>query len=64
VFNIADAVVDPGIVDIQAYVQTRWPFVPNCSVANQCLLSTEKAQSILGYKPFSGGSYIESDLVW
>jgi nucleoside-diphosphate-sugar epimerase len=64
VFNLADSEVDPATVDIQSYLRTRWPYVPNRTEANQCLLSTEKAQSVLGYQPVVGGHYINSDLVW
>ena len=63
-FNIADAEVDPAIVDIQAYVRARWPYVQNHTVGNQCLLSTEKAQSILGYRPMPNGRYVDESLVW
>jgi UDP-glucose 4-epimerase len=64
VFNIADADVDPGCVDIQAYVRRRWPYVVNQSVGNQCLLSTEKAKRALGYRTVTGGRYIDPRLVW
>jgi UDP-glucose 4-epimerase len=63
-FNIADAEVDPAIVDIQAYVRARWPYVQNHTVGNQCLLSTEKAQRILGYRPMPNGRYVDESLVW
>jgi nucleoside-diphosphate-sugar epimerase len=56
-FNIADGETDPGIVDIQAYVRHRWPYVPNDSVGNACLLGTEKARRLLGYRPVQGGGY-------
>lgn len=63
-FNIADAEVDPAIVDIQAYIRTRWPYVPNRTTGNQCLLSTEKAQRFLGYRPVPNGRYVDESLVW
>ena len=63
-FNVADADVDPGIVDVQAYARARWPYVTNRSVGNQCLLGTEKARDILGYHPVSDGTYIDPALVW
>jgi NAD(P)-dependent dehydrogenase (short-subunit alcohol dehydrogenase family) len=63
-FNIADAEVDPGIVDIQDYLRARWPYVPNHATGNQCLLCTEKAQRILGYRPAPNGRYIDKSLVW
>ncbi len=28
-FNLADAVVDPAIVDIQDYIARRWPYARN-----------------------------------
>jgi nucleoside-diphosphate-sugar epimerase len=63
-FNLVDAEVDPAIVDIQAYIRTRWPYVPNHTIGNQCLLSTEKAQRLLGYRPVSNGRYVDTSLVW
>jgi nucleoside-diphosphate-sugar epimerase len=63
-FNIADGEVDPAIVDIQAYVRARWPYVPNHTTGNQCLLSTEKAQRLLGYRPLPIGRYVDTSLVW
>jgi NAD(P)-dependent dehydrogenase (short-subunit alcohol dehydrogenase family) len=63
-FNLVDAEVDPAIVDIQAYVRERWPYVPNHTTGNQCLLSTEKAQRLLGYRPVSNGRYVDASLVW
>jgi UDP-glucose 4-epimerase len=63
-FNIADAEVDPAIVDIQAYIRARWPYVQNHTVGNQCLLSTEKAQRILAYRPVTNGRYVDKSLVW
>ena len=63
-FNLADAEVDPAIVNIQAYIRERWPYVQNHTVGNQCLLSTEKAQRILGYRPVRTGRYLDASLVW
>ena len=63
-FNVADGVVDESIADIQNYVRSRWPYVPNRTVGNQCLLSTEKATLILGYRPVDGGRYIDPAVVW
>ena len=63
-FNLVDGEVDPAIVDIQSYVRERWPYVPNHTTGNQCLLSTEKAQRILGYRPLPNGRYIDASLVW
>jgi nucleoside-diphosphate-sugar epimerase len=62
-FNIADAEVEESIVDIQAYVRSRWPYVTNHTVGNQSLLSTEKARRVLGYRPVTGGRYIDPALV-
>ena len=63
-FNLCDATVDPAIVDIQAYLAHRWPYVPNRTVGNASLLSTEKAQRLLGYRPISGGQYCAPEVVW
>jgi nucleoside-diphosphate-sugar epimerase len=63
-FNLVDGEVDPAIVDIQAYVRERWPYVPNYTTGNQCLLSTEKAQRLLGYRPVPNGRYVDASLVW
>lgn len=63
-FNIADAEVDPSVVDIQAYIRRRWPYVPNHTTGNECLLSTEKARRVLGFRPAPGGRYIDPNLVW
>jgi nucleoside-diphosphate-sugar epimerase len=57
-FNVADAETDPRIVDIQAYVRRRWPYVPNDIVGNACLLGTEKAKRLLGYRAVHGGRYV------
>jgi nucleoside-diphosphate-sugar epimerase len=61
-FNIADAAI-PGDIDIQAFVRERWPDVPNHTTGNSCLLSTEKAQRMLGYKPITAGTYFDPDVV-
>lgn len=63
-FNIADASVDPAIVDVQEYLARDWPHVPNHTKGNQSLLSVEKAQRLLGYEPVSTGRYIDERLVW
>ena len=62
-FNIADAVVDPAIVDIQDYVARRWPYARNRTAGNACLLSTERAQRVLGYRPAPGGTYVDPSLL-
>jgi hypothetical protein len=57
VFHLADRVVDRSIVDIQDFVRKKYPQVPNYTTGNECLLSTEKARSLLGYNPREGGTY-------
>lgn len=63
-FNLADGQVDPGVVDIQDYIARRWPHARNRAAGNACLLSTERAQRILGYRPIAGGRYVDESLVW
>lgn len=63
-FNLADAVVDASIVDIQRFIRSRWPDVPNRTTGNECLLSTEKARQLLGYRPVEGGTYLNASVVW
>lgn len=63
-FNLADPHVEAAIVDVQAYLRTRWPGVPNHTTGNESLLSTEKARRLLGYRPQPGGSYYDPSLVW
>jgi nucleoside-diphosphate-sugar epimerase len=63
-FNVADATVAPEIVDVQDYIRTHWPDVPNRSSGNECLLSTEKARRLLGYRPHEGGTYIHPSVAW
>jgi nucleoside-diphosphate-sugar epimerase len=63
-FNIADPEVERSLVDIQGYVRARWPYVPNTTVGNECLLSTEEARRVLGYSPVPSGRYVDSRLVW
>ena len=55
---------DTRLSDIRDYVRRRWPYVPNRSLRNQCLLSTEKATKVLGYRPIAGGRYIDPGLGW
>jgi nucleoside-diphosphate-sugar epimerase len=64
IFNIADAKVDPAIVDIADYIARRWPYVPTELRGNDCLLSTAKAQAVLGFRPHSWGTYIPAEVVW
>jgi nucleoside-diphosphate-sugar epimerase len=64
VFNLADAEIDPGIVDVAAYARSRWPYVPTELKGNDCLLSTEKAQAELGYRPRPHGHYMPADVIW
>jgi nucleoside-diphosphate-sugar epimerase len=64
VFNLADAEVDPTIANVAAYARARWPYVPTALTGNECLLSTEKAQRVLGYRPRAFGHYIPTEVVW
>lgn len=65
VFNLADADVAPDVADIRAFVRRRWAYVPSdLRGRNPCLLSVEKAQRVLGYRPITNGRYIDADLVW
>jgi nucleoside-diphosphate-sugar epimerase len=64
VFNLADAEVDPGVVDVAKYARSRWPYVTAELRGNACLLGTDKAQDVLGYRPRSHGHYIPADVVW
>jgi nucleoside-diphosphate-sugar epimerase len=63
-FNLADQCIDPNIVDIQDYLTKKWPDIPNHTTGNECLLSTQKARSILGYDPKPGGTYYSFDVMW
>jgi len=64
VFNLADRHVDESIVDIQKFLKNHWPEVSNYTAGNECLLSTEKARSLLGYSPKPGGSYFSMYVMW
>ena len=63
-FNLADAVVDEQVVNIQRFILEKWPHVKNRTVGNQCLLSIEKARKLLNYKPRPGGRYRDFSVVW
>lgn len=63
-FNLADHYIDPKIVNIQDYLKKNWPNIPNHTTGNECLLSTEKARSILGYDPKPNGTYYSFDVMW
>ncbi len=63
-FNLADRYVDPKIVNIQDFLKKNWPDIPNHTARNECVLSTEKARSILGYDPKQGGKYFSFDVMW
>ena len=63
-FNLADHCIDPKIVDIQDYLTKKWPDIPNHTTGNECLLSTQKARSILGYNPKPDGTYYSFDVMW
>ena len=62
-FNLVDAEVDKGIVDIQEYVKQNWPDVPNHTRGNESLVSTEKARRMIGYRPISNGVYFRPEVV-
>jgi nucleoside-diphosphate-sugar epimerase len=64
IFNLADSHVDESIVKIQEFLQQNWPEVPNYTKGNECLLSTEKARSVLGYRPKPGGRYYSISVMW
>ncbi|MFA5268010.1 MAG: NAD(P)-dependent oxidoreductase [Methanoregula sp.] len=63
-FNIADQYIDPTIVDIQDFLKKDWPDIPNHTTGNECLVSTEKARSVLGYNPKTGGTYHSFRVMW
>lgn len=63
VFNLVDAEVDPAIVDIQDYLKRNWPDVANHTRGNESLLSTDKAQRMLGYAPRPDGAYFRPEIV-
>ena len=56
--------VDKNIVDIQEFLNRMWPQVRNCTTGNECLLSTEKARSRLGYNPSADGTYFSLGAMW
>jgi nucleoside-diphosphate-sugar epimerase len=63
-FNLADHFIDEKIVNIQDSLKTNWPNIPNHTTGNECLLSTEKARSILGYDPKPNGTYYSFEVMW
>lgn len=63
-FNLIDGHVDERIVDVQQFIRTRWPAVPNFSKGNESLISVAKAGALLGYNPIRNGSYVQQSLVW
>lgn len=63
-FNVADAVVAPDVVDVQSFLRERWPDVPNHTRGNDCLLGTEKARRTLAYEPSANGTYFELPVLW
>ena len=63
-FNLVDGHVEEGIGDVQAFLRSTWPAVPNFSKGNESLLSIAKARSLLGYDPIRDGSYFPESLVW
>jgi nucleoside-diphosphate-sugar epimerase len=64
VFNLVDDHVDPGIVDIQAFLREHWPQIPNQTQGNESLMSVEKARRLLGYDPVPTGTYYPFNLIW
>jgi nucleoside-diphosphate-sugar epimerase len=64
VFNLVDAEVSPSIVDIREFIRREWPDVPDNTRGNDCLISTEKARSVLGYRPRPGGTYYHPSVLW
>ena len=64
VFNVADQYIDAKIVNIQDFIKTKWARVPNYTTGNDCLLSTEKARSLLGYTPRTNGTYYAMSAIW
>jgi nucleoside-diphosphate-sugar epimerase len=62
--NVADGHIDPGIVDVQAFLQTHWPTVPNHTHGNEGLLSIDQARRLLGYAPIRGRTYYPLSLIW
>ncbi len=63
-FNRVDGHVDESIVDVQAFIRSTWPAVPNLSQRNESILSIAKARTLLGYDPIRNGSYFPVSLVW
>lgn len=64
VCNLVDHHVDERIVDIQEFIKKSWPDIPNYTRGNECLLSTGKARSLMGYNPVSNGTYIAMSVLW
>ena len=63
-FNVLDGHVDPAIADVQAFLTSEWPGVPNHTEGNESLISIEKARRLLGYEPAREGSYYPLALIW
>ncbi len=61
-FNVCNAVVDPGVVDVQQFLRERYPSVPNHVKGNGSLLSVEKARAMLDYDPQPEGTYFRADI--
>ncbi|MCU1463359.1 MAG: nucleoside-diphosphate-sugar epimerase [Acidimicrobiales bacterium] len=64
VFNLCDAHVDSEIVDVQQYLASSWPDVPNHTAGNESLVSVAKARDLLDYRPVTDGTYFDSSVVW
>jgi hypothetical protein len=52
------------VVDVQRFIRERWPDLPNHTVGNECLVSTERSSKVLGYRPRAGGTYFHQDVIW
>jgi nucleoside-diphosphate-sugar epimerase len=64
VFNLADAEVRQDIVDIQQFVASNFPGIPNRVKGNGCLMGIDKARTLLGYEPRPGGTYHSLGVMW
>lgn len=52
-FNIADAEINPSVnIDIQEWLASRYPNVPNNTIGRHSLYDISKARSKLNYNPF------------
>jgi len=64
-FNLVDREIESqSDTDVQKILKERWPGVPNFTIGNMVLFSTEKISSILGYKPIRDGTYIDEHILY